>query len=231
MEISTALITGGSSGIGKSIVKAIAELGIATINADKQPPVESHPMVSFLECDVAKAEDVQNLYNIVKSNWNIPEIMVLNAGISVHERLDEGDPEKWHQVYNTNIMGALRMIRAFAPEMKLYKSARIIFISSVAAGKIYPYGGIYSSSKIALETIAETLRVELHPDIKVTIVSPGITTTEFFNNELAGNRSLDDFPLAGLNPQDVADQIINVIRGPENLVINKIIIRPEAQEF
>src|SRR5690606_34492370 len=101
-------------------------------------------------------------------------------------KLTEGDPEGWKEIMDTNLMGALYFIRLFVPEMLEQKRGNVIFVSSVAAGRGFPYGGIYAASKTALDVIAETLRLETLPLIKVTTICPGLTDTDFFSNTLGG---------------------------------------------
>lgn len=83
------------------------------------------------------------------------------------------------KIIDLNVMGALRCIRAFVPAMLERENGHIVFISSVSASQPHPYGGIYSAAKTALEVIAETLRQETLPHLNVTVVSPGVTNTNF----------------------------------------------------
>ena len=150
-EKRTALITGGSSGIGFAIAEKLASNGIAVTIADIIAPIQQGLKCNFQYCDVSNGKDVDTLFK--KMILQLPDILILSAGKGIHERLTEGDPEKWASVLNLNIMGVLRCIRAFVPPMQDRKKGNVVFMSSVAAKQAYSYGGIYGASKTAIEII------------------------------------------------------------------------------
>src|SRR5690606_10823913 len=155
-----AVITGGSSGIGKAILSTLAKQGYTVINADINSP-ENNIGATHCFCDVTDARDIAKLYELVSSKYGIPDVLVSNAGQGIHEKIAEGDPEKWAKVIDVNLMGSLRLVRAFLPDMLRVRGGTVIFISSTAAQRAYPYGGIYASSKAALNMIAKTLQLEV----------------------------------------------------------------------
>lgn len=228
-NFNTALITGGNSGIGLAIAENFASHGIKVAVADKDISEEDSENIYYKQYDVSK--DVDDLYKWVKNKIKIPEVLVLNAGRGIRERLTEGDPKKWQDILETNLMGPLRCIRAFVPEMLERKRGHVIFISSVSANKPHSYGGIYSASKAALEMIAETLRIETLPYINVTVISPGVTNTNFFENQISGSGSATDLKMGFISPQEIADDVFYAISKKPGTSINKIITRPIAQEF
>ena len=128
-------------------------------------------------------------------------------------------------------MGALRCVRAFVPEMLSRKSGHIVFISSVAAKRAHSFGGIYAASKSALEVIAETLRLETLPFLKVTVVRPGITDTDFFENEISSHRSLEEMNMGSISPQEIAEDVFYAVSGKSSSCIHEITRRPNAQMF
>lgn len=227
----TAIITGGSSGIGLSIAKKFATQNIKVITADIAEPQETLENIHHRACDTRNAGNINDLYEWVTGNHGTPDILVLNAGRGIREKLTEGDPEKWQSILETNIMGALRCIRAFLPAMLERKTGNVLFISSVSANQPHPYGGIYSASKSALEVIAETLRLETIPYINVTVISPGITDTNFFNNQISGSGNAEDHQMGFISPDEIAEDAFYSINKKSGTSINKIITRPIAQEF
>src|SRR5690606_41206735 len=105
-----AIITGGSSGIGNAICKRLLEDGYHVINADINPPRQEQPAnYRHIKCDVTRRQDVNELSNLVQDN-GVPEILILNAGRGIHEKLREGDPEKWIDIINLNICVTLRVL-------------------------------------------------------------------------------------------------------------------------
>src|SRR5690606_21152592 len=115
-------------------------------------------------------EHVKQLSEMVQSKGNL-QLLVLNAGRGIHEKIREGDPEKWIEIINLNLIGTLRVLRALLPFMT---SGNILFVSSISSSHPYPYGGVYAATKSALDTLAETLRQEELPDIAVSVINAGI---------------------------------------------------------
>ena len=225
-----ALITGGSSGIGKAIAEKMNDEGLKVIVADVHED-DSEPGILFRKCDVSSGKDIDDLYQWVIDNVGKPEILILNAGQGIKEKLTEGDPEKWQKVIHTNLMGPLRAIRSFVPDMEKNKEGNVVFISSVSANQPHPYGGIYSASKTAVEVVAETLRLETLPHINVTVVSPGIVDTNFFENELSGDSSIEEMGMGAISPKEIAEDVWYAINKKPGTSINKIITRPTKQSF
>lgn len=227
----TALITGGSNGIGLAIANKFSKEKIKVTIADIDQYKEDKAGILFKSCDVSNAEQVNELFNYVLETTGPPEILVLNAGQGIREKLTEGDPEKWQKIFEINIMGALRCIRAFVPQMLERKKGHVVIISSVAANQPHPYGGIYSASKTALEVIAETLRLETLPHINVTVICPGITDTNFFQNEISSNTGKEEIEMGAIPAEEIAEDVFYAISKKKGTSVNKIIIRPIAQTF
>jgi NADP-dependent 3-hydroxy acid dehydrogenase YdfG len=183
-----------------------------------------------MRVDVRRKEDIHELYCGAIGAVGVPNLIVASAGVGVHERLEEGDPEKWAEVVQTNLLGTLRLVRAFLPEMP---GGDIVFISSVAAQRPYEYGGAYAASKAALSMAAETLRIELKGRVRTTVVSPGMVDTGFFENELGGSErgGGTDSDEAALSPEDIADAIVYAITRPNHLAVHELTLRPRAQRF
>lgn len=226
-----ALVTGGSSGIGRAVAEKLNETGIRVVVADIKKPQTTISDISFRKCDVGNPEDIDALFTWTTENLGVPEILILNAGRGIQEKLVEGNPEKWQQVINTNLMGPLRCIRAFVPQMLKLKTGNVVFISSVSANQPHQYGGIYSASKTALEVVAETLRLETLPHLSVTVVSPGVVETDFFKNQVSGNSSIEEMGMGAISAREIADDIWYAINKKKETSINKIITRPIKQSF
>ena len=226
-----ALISGGASGIGKAIAVKLEQEEVATAVADLNLAGQLPPSIQAFQCDVAAASDVDALFADVQAHLGTPDILICSAGRGIHEKLTEGDPEKWKTIIETNLLGTLRMIRAFVPGMLQAGSGDVVLISSVSAGQAYTYGGVYAATKAALEVVAETLRLEVLPIIRVTVVAPGVTDTSFFKNTIAGFHTADDIGYGAISPEEVADAVLYALRQPEGVSVNHLTIRPTAQPF
>lgn len=206
----------------RHIITAVADLHIPP-----DQPTGIHPFI----CDVTTAPAVDALYEKVHKKLGTPSILICSAGRGIHEKLTEGDPEKWQQVVNTNLMGTLRMIRAFVPGMLETGEGDVVLISSVSAGQSYEYGGIYAATKSALEVIAETLRLEVMPKVRVTVVAPGVTDTAFFKNTISGSHTAEDIGYGALSAEAVADAVMYALEQPHYVSVNHVTIRPTTQPF
>lgn len=226
-----ALISGGASGIGRAIAAKLAQEEVVTAVADIDLTGEMPPGLQAYQCNVAAGADVAALFADVQTNLGSPDILICSAGRGIHEKLTEGDPEKWKAVLDTNLLGALRMIRAFVPGMLAAGFGDVVLLSSVSAGQAYTYGGVYAATKAALETIAETLRLEVLPTVRVTVIAPGVTDTAFFENTISGFYTAADIGYGAMSPETVADAVLYALRQPEGVSVNRITLRPVAQPF
>lgn len=226
-KIRKAIITGGSSGIGKSIAKKFFNAGFTTAITDIETP-EDHQGYYF-PVDLKQCKEVDGLYEKVMSTMGMPDILVLNAGRGIHEKLTEGNPDTWEQIFQVNVFSALRLVRAFVPGMLDQGRGDIVFISSVSSRHAYPYGGIYAATKAALDMAAETLRLEVQPSIRVTTVHLGVVDTNFFNNIINGSQTPDSIGWGALHPDQVADAVLFAVSQPAGVALNDMVIRPVAQ--
>lgn len=228
-----AVVTGASSGIGKAIAELLIQNGAFVANADIQEPSLAHTPDRYLfrRTDIGSGEEVQQFYDHVNSRLGQPSILICNAGRGIHERLAEGDPDKWFRVINTNLMGNLRILRSFLPGMLSTGKAEIVFTSSVAAANAYEYGGIYSATKAALNMIAETLRLELKENARVTVIAPGVVETAFFHNMESGGPTVESIGYGALSGQEVAETVLFALTRTRGQVINNITLRPVKQSF
>jgi NADP-dependent 3-hydroxy acid dehydrogenase YdfG len=223
-----AVITGGSSGIGKAISEALVEQNYAVINADIAPPDHKHPADHF-RCDVTKGEDIHQLYLHVQTHYGVPDVLISNAGQGIHEKIAEGDPDKWAKVIDINLMGALRFIRGFLPDMLQRQSGTILFISSTAGKQTYEYGGIYAASKVALNTVAKTLLLEVAGALRICLVSPGVVDTPFFKNMIGSNHTVKDIGWGSVTPKQLAEIITVMLNLPPSVNLPEITITPTPQ--
>jgi NADP-dependent 3-hydroxy acid dehydrogenase YdfG len=228
-----AVVTGASSGIGEAIAELLLRNGAFVANADIHEPSLAHTpdRYFFRRTDIGSGEEVQQFYDYVTSRIGPPSMLICNAGKGIHERLAEGDPDKWFRVINTNLMGNLRVLRSFLPDLLSTGKAEIVFISSVAARHAYEYGGIYSATKAAIDMVAETLRIELKDSARVTVVAPGVVDTGFFKNMESGGPTVESIGFGALSAREVAEAVQYALTRSRECLISNITLRPIRQSF
>lgn len=225
-----ALVSGGASGIGHAVAERLAQAGCGVTVADLEAPATRLPAVDYQRVDLREPAAIDALFRHVQGRDALPDLLVSCAGVGIQERLAEGDPAKWAQVLEVNLLGALRLIRAFVPPM-LETGGDVVIIGSVAARQAFPWGGVYCASKAGLEMAAETLRLEVQPAVRVTTVAPGVVDTPFFAHMLAGHQSVEEIGFGSLDAQQVADVVVYAVSRPPNMALNHVTIRPRGQPF
>lgn len=221
----SAVVTGGGGGIGLAIARRLRARGDAVMVADLQPPPDA--ALNYCATDLRRQEDVDACFAACEPLLPSLSTLVCCAGRGIHERLTEGDPRKWADVFELNVMGALRMIRAFVPALTR-TGGDVIVIGSVGAQRTHPWGGVYNASKAALESLTETLRLEMQPDIRVTLISPGVVDTGFFE-AMGGGVDVDSIGVGCLLADDVADAALFALDRPPHAAMNHLTMRPRAQ--
>ena len=122
-----------------------------------------------------------------------------NAGIGTHGPLEAYDDDEVRRVFETNVMGVVRVARAVAPIMRTQGSGTIVNVGSLAGKVTAPFGGVYSASKHAVESLSDALYYELHPfGVRVVVVEPGGFDTEFGNNRAIARKFTEGSPYAEL---------------------------------
>lgn len=177
------LITGGSSGIGKSIGELLQNKGFKVYGTSRNPSKNTNNTFPIIALDVTKNETiVAAISEIIKAEGRI-DILINNAGIGITGPLEETPDSEIKKAFDTNYFGPLNVIKAVLPFMRKQGGGLIINITSIAGYMGLPYRGIYSATKGALEITTEAFRMELRgSNIKMTNVAPG----DFATNIAAG---------------------------------------------
>jgi len=232
----TAVVTGASSGIGAATARQLHGAGFEVVlsarRADRIEALagELGSRARAIVCDVTDPAEVEALAAAV------PECSVLigNAG-GAHglEPLNELDEDNWRTMWESNVLGLARTIKAFLPALQASGDGRIVTVTSVAGHQTYPGGSGYTSAKHAAAAITDTLRVELlGKPIRVIEIAPGIVETEFSVVRFYGDRDKADTVYAGLTPlvaDDVADAITWAVTRPPHVTIQRLDIFPRDQ--
>src|ERR1700688_4240159 len=180
-----ALITGGTSGIGRAIAQTLASSGarVAITGRDKARLAETTRTLKVfpITADVAKEADVERTYREVLKEFGDLDILVNNAGVGLFKSLVDFDRESFEAVFATNVTGAMLMPREAAKHFITRQRGNIVNIASTAALRGAPNGTAYYASKFALRGMSECWRAELRKyNIRVFLVNPSEVVTNFF---------------------------------------------------
>jgi NADP-dependent 3-hydroxy acid dehydrogenase YdfG len=229
-----ALVTGASSGIGAATVRALAAAGYDVVAAARR--VERCEELAREVGGRAMRLDVADPDSVAELEEALPELSVLvnNAGGALGlEPVGEADEENWRQMYETNVLGVMRVTKALLPALERSGDGHIVVIGSVAGVEIYAGGAGYTAAKHAANAVTRTLRLELlGKAIRVSEVAPGMVDTEFSLVRFEGDRERADRVYEGTNPlsaEDVADAIAYVVTRPSHVDVDYLSIKPTDQ--
>lgn len=229
-----AVITGASSGIGAATAIALHQAGFRLVlgarRLDKVKEVGEPFGALCLPLDVTDAASVDAFCS------QIPEVNVLinNAGGALGlDKFAEAKDDDWERMYDTNVLGLMRVTRNLLPKMEASGAGHIVNIGSVAGRDPYVGGAGYNAVKFAVKAITQVLRLELvGKPIRVTEVAPGMVETEFSLVRFSGDAERAAKVYSGLQPliaEDVADCIQWAVTRPPHVNIDEIVVKPLAQ--
>lgn len=229
-----ALVTGASSGIGAACVRALAAAGFHTIAAARR--IERCEELAREVGGHAAALDVTDQSSVDALAGELGELSVIvhSAGGALGlEPIADADAEHWRTMYETNVMGVMRVTRALLPALRRSADGHVVLVGSIAGVEVYPGGAGYTAAKHAANALARTLRLELLADgIRVSEVAPGMVETEFSVVRFGGDEERAAKVYEGLVPlraEDVADLIAFILTRPAHVDIDYAVIKPTAQ--
>src|SRR5438045_3446246 len=191
----TALVTGASSGIGAATAERLAMAGYKVYGTSRRGAQAGQRPFEMLPLDVTGDESVQTAVREVMRLEDRIDLLVNNAGFSVAPAgAEESSIEQAWSIFDTNFFGMVRMTRAVVPHMRHRGTGRIINIGSVLGFLPMPYGALYAATKHAVEGYSESLDHELRTrGIRVSVIEPAYTKTQFDANFLAPDSKLDEY--------------------------------------
>ena len=225
------LVTGASSGIGARTARRAAEAGYRLVlGARREERIEKlakelggPERAIAVRCDVTEWDDNQRISAAATESFGRLDAVFANAGFGAKRGFLEESPEHWRSMVLTNVLGVALTIRATLPTLLDAGTGHYVLTSSVAGRRSLP-GSLYSATKWAVSAMGESLRQELrqmHEDhgVRVTLIEPGMTDTEFF----------DDRPEQALEDDDIARAVLWAMEQPERVDVNEVLIRPTSQ--
>lgn len=229
-----AVVTGASAGIGEATARRLAAEGYHVVlgarRVDLLRAVADEIGGTALELDVTSAPSVEAFLAAVPS----ARVLVNNAGGARGlSTVAEADEEQWRWMWETNVLGTLRITRGLLPKLVDSGDGHVVTITSVAAFEVYDNGSGYTSAKHAQSALHRTLRGELvGQPVRVTEILPGMVETDFSVNRFDGDAERAAAVYRGVTPltaDDVADVIAFAVTRPSHVNLDQIVLKPRAQ--
>jgi NADP-dependent 3-hydroxy acid dehydrogenase YdfG len=237
MSRGIAVVTGASSGIGAATARRLANEGYDVVAAarrrDRLDALAAEvPGIRPVTLDVTSAESVAALAAEVDD----VAVLVNNAGGAIGvEPIEKADPADWQTMYDTNVLGVLRVTQALLPALERGAGGHVVVTGSIAGHLVYEGGAGYTAAKHGATALVETLRLELNGrPIRVSEIAPGMVHTEEFSLvRLRGDAAAADKVYEGvehpLTADDIADCIAFVVTRPAHVDIDLLVVKPLAQ--
>ena len=234
LEGQTALVTGASSGIGAASARMFAAEGARVVLvARRRERLEQ--LARELPNSIVIEADVRDAQALISALAALPiDIALAGAGLARGVApVQEGEPDDWAEVIDTNVKGVLHTLRAVTPGMIARGRGDVVLMGSVAGRQVYPGGAVYCASKFAVNGLYQALRLDLHgKGIRCTTVDPGMVKTDFSEVRFHGDRDRAAKVYAGVDaitPEEIADIIRYIVTRPRHLNIGEVVVWASAQ--
>jgi NADP-dependent 3-hydroxy acid dehydrogenase YdfG len=232
----TAVVTGASSGIGEATARRLADDGFQLVLGARRTDRISALARSIgrgarsIHLDVTDPSSVEEFCEAAGQCC----VLVNNAGGALGlDPIASADEDKWRTMWESNVMGVMRMTRALLPRLIESGDGHVVNVGSVAAFEPYAGGAGYNAAKHAARAVTDVLRIELvGQPVRVSEIDPGMVETEFSLVRFEGDSARADAVYEGLQPltpEDVADVISFVVTRPSHVDIDQVVVRPRAQ--
>ena len=233
-----AIVTGASSGIGAATARALADSGYEVIACARRMDrlnelAAENSAITAHHLDITDQESVDQLVSDL-ADRKVSVLVNCAGGAFDASSVLDSDPAVWTKTYDLNVVGTVRMVKAFTPAMQKHGHGHIVIISSTAGHTAYENGGSYVAAKHAETSLARTLRLELNGlPIRVTEIAPGMVMTEEFSTIRFGDADRAAKVYEGVDAPLMAEDVAEAIRWsvtlPEHFNVDSLVIRPVAQ--
>ncbi|MFT2018760.1 SDR family oxidoreductase [Streptomyces sp. 796.1] len=232
-------ITGASSGIGEATARRLAADGhrvflgarrterLAALTAEI---AAAGGGAAYQRLDVTDAADVRSFVAAARARYGRLDVLVNNAGVMPLSPLEALLTHEWDRMIDVNLRGVLYGIAAALPVMRAQGGGHVVNVASVGAYEVSPTAAVYCATKFAVRAVSEGLRQESAGDIRVTLVSPGVTESELadsISNPVA-RKAMESYRAVALPASTIADAIAYALSQPPEVDVNEIVVRPAA---
>lgn len=231
------LITGASSGIGEAAAKLLAEKGAKVLlGARRLDRLETLAeqirsaggTAEYAKLDVTDAQDMEDFVRCAEEKFGRVDVIVNNAGVMPLSNLEERKIDEWNRMIDVNIRGVLHGIAAGLPAMRRQGGGQFVNVASIGAYSVTPTAAVYCATKYAVKAISEGLRMETGSEIRVTLVSPGVTESELADSisDEHARAAMREYRRIALPAQAIAEAILYAVSQPEGVDVNELVVRP-----
>jgi NADP-dependent 3-hydroxy acid dehydrogenase YdfG len=235
-------ITGASSGIGEATARLLAKRGarlvlgarrIGRLNTLANEIVEAGGSARFQALDVTQRASMQAFIDEATEAFGRVDVIVNNAGVMPLSMLEELKVDEWDRMLDVNVRGVLHGIAAGLPRMRAQGSGQFINLSSIGGHAVSPTAAVYCATKFAVRAISEGLRQEVGGDIRVTVISPGVTESELAKSisDPDAREVMRGYRQIAISPSAIARAIAFAIEQPDDVDTSEIIVRPTASPY
>jgi NADP-dependent 3-hydroxy acid dehydrogenase YdfG len=242
VENKVIVITGASSGIGEATAKLLAKHGASVVlgarRSDRLEAIAKEIRTAggtaeYQTLDVTQRSQLEAIVQFAQSKFGRVDVLINNAGVMPLSALDQLKVDEWDRMIDVNIKGVLYGIAAVLPVMKAQKTGQIINLSSIGGHAVSPTAAVYCATKFAVGAISEGLRQEVGGDIRVTVISPGVTESELADSisDEAAKKGMQEFRKISIPASSIARSILFAIEQPDDVDISEIIVRPTASPY
>jgi NADP-dependent 3-hydroxy acid dehydrogenase YdfG len=234
-----AVVTGASSGIGEATARALAADGYSVaLLARRLDRIEALANelgedVIAIEADVTDRDAIVNAADRVKQELGDSDVLINNAGVMLLGPFSAERRGDYRQMIEVNLLGALTTTEVFLEQLKS-GGGDIVNVSSVAGRFARPGNGVYAATKWGLNGWSESLRRELLPDVRVTLIEPGAVATELpthITHEATRQGTEQLYSQVDVTASDIAEVIVFVLARPRRLAIHEVLLRPAGQDL
>jgi NAD(P)-dependent dehydrogenase (short-subunit alcohol dehydrogenase family) len=217
------VVTGGASGLGAAVARAVAERGGTVTVVDRRPSADGFPTEIVDLTDTVAAEGaVRRAADARGGIWAV----VTAAGVDFPGRLDEVTTELWEQVIAVNLLGTAAVVRAALPHLRA-AGGRVVTVASTLGHRGVADATAYCASKFGIVGFTRALTAELRGEVGVTLLTPGGMRTPFFDGRDERYRPPDELELSP--PDEVAGAVVFALTAPASSGVRELVVTPPGE--
>lgn len=233
------LITGASSGIGEATARHLGKLGaklmLGARRIDRLERLaneirEADGTANYRKLDVTSVESMRAFMTAAQETYGRVDVIINNAGIMPLSKLEALKLDEWNRMIDVNVRGVLHGIAAALPVMQDQRSGQVINLSSIGGHSVSPTAAVYCATKFAVMAISEGLRQEVGGDIRVTVITPGVTESDLADSitDATAREAMQAFRAGAIPADAIAHAIAYAIEQPAEVDVSEIVVRPTA---